>query len=653
MKKVLSNVMKGTFLLLFLCSIVGCTKKDLYNPDTNPDPGKQPLPDPNEYFDFNMREDVNLYVDYDAPGFKTLIEVYDENPLVSDNSGREKKEGVEALFKIYTDDNGRYEGKMNIPTSIKTVYVYTAAWGLPRCVQLEVKDGAVNLDLSHRTPRSNRGITTRTYTFTGNAPYTINTNQNLYSLCQWGPMGDIRYNRYSETINLEYVQTVEQVGSEKMKKFVTRMQSYFNPKGELNVDNSRLVRESKTTNITIKENSTTLDVVFVNRDASYNNTFGYYYYKTSDGFNENAKKYIIFPNVALAPSNMAEYGFSILKCGDKVSLVYYNEQGEASKEFPAGYTVGWFMYADGYNYNESAMSIPNEDEINTSKSLLTSNADTQSFVTVKDVTTGKVIIGVEDGANKSYCDLLFYVDATPQTSIEDPNRPTTDPDDSKEDPEKPDANENKLGTLAFEDIWPTGGDYDMNDVVIEYERKVSFNTSNMVTKIEDTFKPVHNGATYTNAFAYQIDKNQFGTVNNLPNGTVVEKETSSIIVFTNNKTEIGKAYTIAREFDGKSLRKESINEYNPYIIVNYAEGEKDRKEVHLPKQKATDWVDKSLIGDKDDAYYLKRDGSYPFAIDIPIWGFKVVTESKHIDDEYPKFKSWAKSFGKSDTDWYE
>ena len=91
------------------------------------------------------------------------------------------------------------------------------------------------------------------------------------------------------------------------------------------------------------------------------------------------------------------------------------------------------------------------------------------------------------GQINSYCDLLFYVNAS--KTIEEPNdRPVITPDDGNE-PEKPDVTETKTGTLAFEDIWPGGGDYDMNDVIVEYNRAVSFDKKNQVTKIVDTFTP--------------------------------------------------------------------------------------------------------------------------------------------------------------------
>ena len=52
----------------------------------------------------------------------------------------------------------------------------------------------------------------------------------------------------------------------------------------------------------------------------------------------------------------------------------------------------------------------------------------------------------------------------------------------------------------------------MNDVIVEYNRAIYFNTENMINKIVDTFTPTHDGAMYDNAFAYQIDGGQFGKV---------------------------------------------------------------------------------------------------------------------------------------------
>ena len=114
-----------------------------------------------------------------------------------------------------------------------------------------------------------------------------------------------------------------------------------------------------------------------------------------------------------------------------------------------------------------------------------------------------------------------------------------------------------------------------------------------------------------------------------------------------------KAYTVTREFASGSFNKKDFKSYNPYIIVKYAEGQRSRTEVHLPKHEATSFADLSLIGSGKDAYYVDKAGAYPFAIDIPIVNFIPVTEKSSIDTEYPYFKAWADSKGKEYTDWYK
>lgn len=628
---------------IFIGMATGCGEKDLYDPNY----GKEPVKGPEEYFGFETRGDVSLNVNYALPGFAALIEVYDIDPMEIVGNTPVKKQGVEALFKIYTDESGKFNGKMNIPTSVKSVYLYTESWGLPRCMSLEVKDGMVNFnmaDLGASTVKTKNN--TRYYDFQGTVPYVLNRNANLYSLCKWGEGG---------SLNSEYMSLETQVGDETVGSLTQRLKNFFNPDGIPNVDNMHLVTQSEVTNITVAQDGTALDVVFLNRDAEYNNSFGYYYYKTSEGANmSNMKKYIVFPNVSFSV-----YGgqLPILKCGSKVCLLYFDEQGNAKKEFPAGYTVGWFIYADGYNQNKNEIDT-DKQVVSGFANLLASNQVSgqqrpNNFVSVKDEKSGKIIIGVEDGANNSYCDLLFYVNAS--KDIENPvDRPVITPDDGNE-PEKPDVIETKTGTLAFEDIWPDGGDYDMNDVIVEYNCAVSFDKKNQVTKIVDTFTPVHDGAVFANAFAYQIDKGQFGKITSsaTTEGIRTETETSSIIVCSNVKQAARKAYTVTREFASGSFNKKDFKSYNPYIIVKYAEGQRSRTEVHLPKHEATSFADLSLIGSGKDAYYVDKAGAYPFAIDIPIVNFIPVTEKSSIDTEYPYFKAWADSKGKEYTDWYK
>ena len=130
---------------VFIGVAVGCAEKDLYDPNY----GKEPVKGPEEYFGFETRGDVSLDVNYALPGFAALIEVYDIDPMEIVDNTPVKKQGVEALFKIYTDESGKFNGKMNIPTSVKSIYLYTESWGLPRCMPLEIKDGMVSFDMSN------------------------------------------------------------------------------------------------------------------------------------------------------------------------------------------------------------------------------------------------------------------------------------------------------------------------------------------------------------------------------------------------------------------------------------------------------------------------------------------------------------------------
>lgn len=112
----------GAFILVLALSglMTGCMEKDVYDPNRE----KEPLPDPDKYFGFEMRSDVRLSVNYDIYGFTPLIEIYGENPMETVEGTPIKKEGIEALFKTYTDNSGKYEGKCSfLPILIKFIYI--------------------------------------------------------------------------------------------------------------------------------------------------------------------------------------------------------------------------------------------------------------------------------------------------------------------------------------------------------------------------------------------------------------------------------------------------------------------------------------------------------------------------------------------------
>lgn len=660
----LRTITKACCLAALVCTMTGCLEKDLYDGDH-----EKILPPKDNYFDFDTKSGVTLRVDYDIPGYKALIEVYNENPMEFNEATHtySKKEGLEAIFKTYTDDNCKFEGTMNIPASLEKVYLYTREMGLPECVAVDVTNNEASFDASMEIV--NEEANTRSYDFNNGVPYLLNGNYNLYSLCKWEADGRLfskNGNRFTP-LNKGYISEVFTVGNEGIGTLVTRLKNTL-WKGQSSkpssLDNSKYIASAEKTNVYISPKAADgtvivnarLDVVFIHERAGYNNTFGYYYYKGTDY--AKAEKYVVFPNVTLVDDgkdmNQIDYTKNnpVLKMGYKVRLKYFGEDGksEATEAFPAGYTVGWFVVPDGYNRMNQ--------EIEKLGGMVTTNDTDQKYITLYDKKSQKLVIGVEDGGDKSYEDLLFYVEADPMKAIVDPEEPgrPTIPDEGG-DIEQPDETETTFGTLAFEDIWPSGGDYDLNDVVVEYKREVTFDSKNNVKKIVDTFTPVHDGATYTNAFAYQIDPSQMGRVT-LPAGAVQETTTNSIVLFANAKTAVaGKgSYVVTREFEESAMfPKKELKSYNPYIIVNYAAGAVGRTEVHLPKQSSTSLANSDLDFSTEHPYFIDKDGKYPFAIDLPILNFTVATESFRIDNEneYPSFATWVGSDGQSNKDWYK
>ena len=62
----------------------------------------------------------------------------------------------------------------------------------------------------------------------------------------------------------------------------------------------------------------------------------------------------------------------------------------------------------------------------------------------------------------------------------------------------------QFGTLAFEDLWPSQGDYDLNDLVVDYNFAEMRNASNNVVRIEATFILRAMGAGLRNGFGIEI-----------------------------------------------------------------------------------------------------------------------------------------------------
>jgi len=245
-----------------------------------------------------------------------------------------------------------------------------------------------------------------------------------------------------------------------------------------------------------------------------------------------------------------------------------------------------------------------------------------------------------------------------------------------------------MGTLAFEDLWPSKGDYDFNDLVVDYRFETVINYNNFIEAITATFKIRAFGASFQNGFGFQIP----GPVNPShltvsgysitdtyisleSNGVETGQTKPTIIVFDNAFAQMKhpgsgtgvntdpaapyvqpKTLTVTINFKPNtySINDVNIADFNPFIIIN-----KDRsREVHLPGYAPTNLAGSQFFGTYDDASIPSQNKYYVTSNNLP-WALNVygsidyMKEKVDILEGFLKFAEWAMSGGTAFPDWYK
>jgi len=92
-----------------------------------------------------------------------------------------------------------------------------------------------------------------------------------------------------------------------------------------------------------------------------------------------------------------------------------------------------------------------------------------------------------------------------------------------------------FGTLAFEDLWPSKGDYDFNDLILDYQFEITTNTSNFVESVKGTFIIKAFGGSFENGFGFQLAN----AINPIDITVTGSRLTENIITLNGNGTEAG------------------------------------------------------------------------------------------------------------------
>lgn len=244
-------------------------------------------------------------------------------------------------------------------------------------------------------------------------------------------------------------------------------------------------------------------------------------------------------------------------------------------------------------------------------------------------------------------------------------------DDYPNDATRAHNNISSTATIAFEDLWPFKGDYDMNDLVMKYSYNLVTNARNYVVQVISADTLLATGGIKANAFGieFPIQAEFVGKINS---GTQETGQMNAVfMLFKNMRDEMTswntipgvplsepRVYSVDFRIDGAkqiALADFTVAMINPFI-VNY-QG-KSRREVHLPGKQPTNLADKTILGTGDDSSNKNGRGTYltanglPWAIVLPTASFKYPAETKDISTVYLHFADWAISSGINFIFWY-
>jgi len=260
------------------------------------------------------------------------------------------------------------------------------------------------------------------------------------------------------------------------------------------------------------------------------------------------------------------------------------------------------------------------------------------------------------------------------------------PGDNNQEPPDPEI---FTGTLAYEDLWPGKGDYDINDLVVEYNFNINKDINEKIKDITATFKIRAFGAALHNGFGfsfpnvnpsniisvsgYQIQSGSIYSLasNGVENGqskatfivlddpfNIMPHPGSGIGVNTDHPAPYIEPVTITLFIDfvdnTVSYSQLNIGKFNPFLVVSQIRG----KEVHLPDYAPTNLHDPAYFGTWEDdsnpgigRYYKTQDNLF-WAINIPDT-FDYPNEKQVILGAYNHFATWAQSDGVLFPDWYK
>lgn len=677
MKILIPSVVACAFMLLG----ISCSKtKDVTVDPPPPSPTDSTIAPNNFTFATSktVNIDVRLLTNDDKPIPGVLVNVYGTDTASKDGP----------VFTAVSDINGYIRGSVDLPAYMDTFYVDPSYIGLISYAKAYVTGQNLTCTIggtsgfSGNILKANKADESDYHH--SNTFFPVFTGPNFTQSISYSYLGG--YDNSGRPNNLV---TPSDVVSAQLLSFLNASLPEQRPVPTYHPD---YLTGSAETNLNITALSDVW-ITFVSEGAGYQNSLGFYTYPTNTppaSVNDIGEVKIAIPNASLSGSG------GNMRSGDKILL----------GRIPAGTSIGFVIFQNAWNggtrlVNTSATKFFADDNLNANEDA---NHKRHTVLLYDDINE-LFVVGFEDltrstgGSDDDFNDLLFYATSNPVEAISRENvNPVDQPVDTDDDgvndtydkfPTDPERayiqyypSESNWGTLNFEDLWPSVGDYDLNDLVLGYRYKYINNGLNKTVEMYGEYAVRAVGASFQNGFGVQLpilpskissitgQKTNGNMITKSPNGTEAGQTYAVFIPFDNTKAIFPDAgiintYAGAAKRYGDTTRvfirfttpltaaELGSAPYNPFLIADQKRG----YEVHLPGQKPTSLANTQLFKTGQDktnpnanVYYLSTK-NWPYAMSYAET-FNYPIESKGIDKAYSKFLDWARSGGVSFPDWY-
>ncbi len=675
-------------------------------------------------FDFSTVQNINLSVDYSAYHAQTpvLFSVYSENPFNGSDESMSLREDIRPVFEAYTDRDGKFNDEVKLPAYAKKLYVVTGNFFITDpLMTADVKSGSVSLvaenysssaDTSRRAARRAGELTNSLETLY-QLSYEVNvatgdkTDTQIYKewqtpLGKWDrESGRPDYLMDKSTADPRLLFTEEE--TQGLYETVTNAlaaNKTCNPK-YLSPADLVLVKESE------------VALSFLGGVTCWNNTLGYYYYDEAHkpASTKDVNIIMLFPNTQDGTwsrswmPNPNFYGNIALERGDVVKLMYYpnianGDLSGATTKFPKGTRIGFIMKSNGWGMQKtqgdkkffnSYNGGPNRKEMPLSRQYNVWGASTDglSYCNTEGLNPNDCKIQNPDGLSrtakfayespegKEYA-IIGFEDACNDEDFDDVIIALKPADVFQELPKIEEKKVSSTGVYGFEDLWPSRGDYDLNDALVEVTHEKTFSVKTETTDYK-IFQETFYLTTDQNYVELQSGLALTLKTKENPSSIIMKKvnpatkdtteahfvlDGNTYLLTDNIKAELGTTYILELNYELPGLEKISnVAEIKPFIYRTEGTG---RWEVHIPFETPTSKMITSYFGTMDDksvpseGKYFVRNGNYPFAFYLEganLDNFKETlllrsNESVKIDELYPSFLPWVLSNGTEHADWY-